>query len=197
MTHAPLRTLAALVGVGGLLALSGCGDDDDASKNVASLSPSSVAGDSNETTESPEPMTDLNQVLFEHAKCMREQGLDYPDPLVESLPDGGEVVSTGEGVDTDSPEYDEASQTCDPMIEAFEDSFTPSPEEQAEREELELAYAKCMRDHGLDWPDPIFTENGDMAIPDGFNPDFDDPAFPELDALCAEKAYGPRPDAGT
>jgi hypothetical protein len=54
-----------------------------------------------------------------------------------------------------------------------------------------------MRDHGLDWPDPSLTENGDMAIPDSFNPDYDDPALQEFDKVCGEEAYGPLPDGGT
>ena len=40
----------------------------------------------------------------------------------------------------------------------------PSEEEQARMREQALEFSKCMREHGIDMPDPQFSEDGGVTI---------------------------------
>ena len=68
----------------------------------------------------------------------------------------------------------------------------PSEEEQARMREQALEFSKCMREHGVDMPDPQFGENGEVTVsvgseaaPGGPAPDDD-----EFQA-AAEECGGP------
>jgi hypothetical protein len=60
-----------------------------------------------------------------------------------------------------------------------------------------LAFAQCMRDHGIDYPDPVFSEDGGVTLigPDegaaGFDPN--DPAFQAAQEACQEIFGGSGP----
>jgi hypothetical protein len=61
----------------------------------------------------------------------------------------------------DATAMDEANKACQPIMEKAAGSFDPpSPEEQEKMKEQALAFAKCMREHGVDMPDPQFGDNG-------------------------------------
>ena len=61
------------------------------------------------------------------------------------------------------------------------------PEREAEMREQMLEYAQCMRDHGIDMPDPTFSDDGRVQI--GVGGDGSEIDGDEIDAAneaCAE-----------
>jgi hypothetical protein len=70
----------------------------------------------------------------------------------------------------------------------------PSEEEQAELEDAFLEYAQCMRDHGIDFPDPEFNGDGAVAIRGGGDPD--DPEFQAAEEACRTLLEDALPRAG-
>ena len=69
----------------------------------------------------------------------------------------------------DDPVFAEAHGACGSLIEGTVREL--DPEQQAEMQARALEFAECMRDHGIDMPDPQFDEDGGVAImiggPDG------------------------------
>jgi hypothetical protein len=60
----------------------------------------------------------------------------------------------------------QAAQTaCQPIMDkAEQDMPRPSPAEEAKMRDQALKFAKCMRQHGIDMPDPTFDSNGGAKI---------------------------------
>lgn len=91
------------------------------------------------------------------AQCLRDEGLDVSDPDFSS--------SSGRGpggflrdVDRQDPEVQAALEVCRPLIRNSRPELTA--EEQAERQDAQLAFAACLRDQGLDVADPDFGGGG-------------------------------------
>jgi hypothetical protein len=126
------------------------------------------------------------QVKF--AECMRENGIDFPDPK----PGGGpQTFKVGGDSGIDPQEFEKAQKAC----EQYRDDIRPnlSAEEKEEQKERALEFARCMRDHGIDMPDPQFGENGEVRI-GGRGPDFnpDDPDFKAAQEECGEGLFEER-----
>ncbi len=105
---------------------------------------------------------DPEQAGLDFARCMREHGVDVPDPssgeggMVMIGPGPGEVQA---GVRSGPPAgFEEADKACRHFIEGLiGDGPGPlDPEEQ----DRALKFAKCMRDNGVDMPDPDFSGGG-------------------------------------
>lgn len=149
------------------VALVACGDSDTSTRRVASLSTSPPAGTSETGTSPTSAPSDPNDALLKYAKCMREQGIDMPDPQIS---DGGQGVVTIKGAvtggnATDQHAMEAANAKCSHFMDGAAGSFTPpSPEEVEKMKEQSLAFAKCMREHGVDMPDPQFSSEGNVAI---------------------------------
>jgi hypothetical protein len=168
-----IRWIALLVIVAGLLAACGNGSDDD---GVASLGSDEAAGDA-----SPSSDVDQEEALQAFAECMREHGIeDFPDPQVDE--DGGiQISAPDDAAGFDREDLDAAMEACQDLLpQGLEGG--PSAEEQAALEDALLAYAQCMRDHGIDMPDPEFSGGG--VIQRGGDIDPSDPAFQEADEAC-------------
>ncbi|MBB4688025.1 hypothetical protein [Amycolatopsis jiangsuensis] len=136
--------VAALAGMAALV-LSACGSGGDEGDKVASISSppsSSAAGD---TGGSGGTDADREQAMLKYAKCMRDNGIDMPDPkgdgqgVTIALPGGG-----GDG------KLEKASETCKHFLPNGGEPKKLSPQELDEAREQ----AKCMREHGVDMPDP-------------------------------------------
>jgi hypothetical protein len=119
------------------------------------------------------------------AQCMREHGIDMEDPKPGER---GIRLSAPEGV---SPQkMDEADAACRKHLEAI-----PRPqlteEQKKEFQEAALAHAQCMREHGIDMPDPTFGENGQATIRmrrgKGSGPGPDDPKFEAAQKACEDE----------
>jgi hypothetical protein len=129
-----------------------------------------------------------------HAQCMRDHGIDWPDP---EFIDGEWQVRPGEDVDLESPEYKAAVAECAPVRERAqpEGGDDISPDERARlEEEMDgmLEFAACMRDQGIEFPDPVMDDNGTISGPAG-PMDGDWEAFEAAKATCEDQTGAPMP----
>jgi hypothetical protein len=135
-----VRPLAAALLTTSALALAACGED------AAGGSP---AADADKKAQDA-------QLKF--ARCMREHGVDMPDPKpgergIRLQPQAG--VSQG------------TMQAADKACRKYLQDLKPremSPEQEKKFRDAALAHARCMREHGVDMPDPTFGDNGTATI---------------------------------
>jgi hypothetical protein len=174
-------TLGALL-VALTLVLTGCGGNGD-SNSVASLTDATgeTSGESSSTGASEE---EREQALLEYAQCMREHGVDMPDPI-----NGRLDLRANRG---EEQKVAQAQEACRSILE---DVAPPALDEaqQAELQEAALDYARCMREHGVDMPDPQFEEGGGVLtmMPEGAE---DDPQFDEAQEACQPILEAVQPD---
>ena len=132
------------------------------------------------------------------ARCMRENGVDMPDPRSDGS--GRILIGPGPGgdgqarFDPSDPTFRKADEACRKHLEAgFEE---PGEEEQAEMRDAFVKYARCMREEGIDLPDPDPGGGGfRMRLGDPDAPDLESPAFKEADGRCGELLSGVGPRA--
>jgi hypothetical protein len=163
-----VRTLALVLLAACALLVAACGDDEGAS---------AADGASSERPSDAE----FERAREQFAECMREHGIDFPDP------------SSGGPVRIDAPpeELREAEEAC----AKYRENIRPpelSEEQQQEFKEAALEHARCMREHGIDFPDPTFDEDGgaQLRLERGSGVDPDDPEFKEAQEACSDKLGG-------
>ena len=95
------------------------------------------------------------------ARCMRKQGLDFPDPGADAA---REFDPASQGVKETRLEQAEAN--CRKELEAVRDAAPRrSPDDLASDRERTLSFARCMREHGQDVPDPaVGDESGGTSV---------------------------------
>jgi hypothetical protein len=150
-----IRTGAALLAATTLATLGACAEDD-----------SSSGGSSR---------AEMREAGLEFARCMRENGVDMPDPS----PGGGLRLQARP--DDDPAALERAQEKCRKHLE---DVRPPemSEEDRAEFRERALRFARCMREQGIDMPDPTFEGAGRVRMRAGANPE--DPAFQTAQEKC-------------
>jgi len=172
-----------------------------------STSPSAAATDSTDGATATTAVTDPNEAALQFAKCMREHGVDMPDPVVNDSGDGkvgGVAIQIGgDGANPIDPkDLDAANKECQHFLaEAATNFDPPSGEELEKMKEQALAFSKCMRDHGVDMPDPQFGDDGTFTVGLGVAPgdgstgpssaggppvDFNSKEFQEASKACGQ-----------
>jgi len=118
-------------------ALTGCGDSGGSKDGIpsgggtgAAAAPSASAG-----TKDPAQWT----------KCLRDNGIDVKDPQAGT----GTVQLPAE-----SPALTAAMNKCK-QYETGQSGSTGFNPNDPKQEEQRRKFAKCMRDQGVDWPDPV------------------------------------------
>ena len=130
------------------------------------------------------------------ARCMRANGVDMPDPRTDEngvlIAGPGDGQAPGADGARPSSRLRTAEQRCRRHLEDLEPPQL-SPEQAREFHQQALAHARCMREHGVDFPDPSFSEDGgavvDIGPGSGLDPD--SPVFQRAQAQCRELAGGP------
>jgi hypothetical protein len=187
-------TMAAL----SIALLGACGGDDDdtSSSDVASLDDEGASSDStpdDTATDGSVSPEDREEAMLEYAQCMRDHGIDMEDPTFDGEGGGGiNLDATPENED----EIEAAQEVCQPILEDAMGEIEIDPEQEAELREQMLEYAQCMRDHGIDMPDPEFGDDG-FVIQQGPRVAEDDPDFEAADEECRPEEMGPGPGAQT
>lgn len=139
-----------------LLASACGGSSGDSAAGVA------TAGDGKaKNTGESKKKADPQQAGLDFTRCMREHGVDVPDPKS----DGG-MVLVGPAPGAGGPElgaeppagFEEADRACRHFLEDLvQDGGGPADPKEQDRA---LKFAQCMREHGVDMPDPDFSKGG-------------------------------------
>jgi hypothetical protein len=173
------RRLFAAVGVVAVLAVvgfvgltGGGGDgDDDGSDGVASIDGAdgeSADGDTDDGGGGGGRVDDseFQDAMLEFAECMREHGIDMPDPEFDDGGGGVRIGGPGEpdGGGPSQEEFEAADEACSPIMEDVRPDIQLTPEEQAEMQDEMVAVAQCMRDKGWNMPDPEVGEGGEVRV---------------------------------
>jgi hypothetical protein len=168
-TFRPKITLIALTAVGAAIALAACGgsSDDQASAQQS-----------------------FQDAALKFAQCMRDNGVDVPDPQPGQ---GGIQIQAGQnGIDPNSETFRKAQSECQHfMRDAIPEDQRPDPTEM--RDQL-TKLAQCMREHGVDMPDPQVNSDGtvEFGSPPGSSsggnmPDPNDPDFENARRACEQE----------
>jgi hypothetical protein len=127
---------------------------------------------------------EMRDAQLEFAKCMREHGVDMPDPKP-----GARGIQLTEPKNTSPLKMRDADRACHKYLDKIKPPEL-SDEQQKKFQEAALAHARCMREHGIDFPDPTFGENGQATIrlgkgKSGLDPL--DPKFKDAEKACQSK----------
>ena len=187
MTRSPF----ILAAVAGALALGACGSSNDGGGGGAG---SGAKG---------QDKAFVGALKF--SKCMREHGIDMPDP--QRVGKGGIKLTGGKGVNFDDPKMKAAQSACQKYMQ-IGGGETLDPAKRAKLQEAALSYARCMRGQGVDMPDPKLAGNGGLTFqagsgaprsngsgPKGLGVNPDSPKFKSADKAC-NHFLADRPGAG-
>jgi hypothetical protein len=177
MTRTPLITAAVLA----TLALAACGSSSNDPNNTESARDKAFDG------------------AVKFSRCMRDHGVDFPDPQREGnggIRIGGPGKGKGLGINPSDPKFQAAQKTCQKYLEAG-GGPPQDPATQAKVRDALVAYAGCMRAHGVDMPDPKSGPGGGILIQSRrgagnarSGPSPDSPAFQAADKACHSKLAG-------
>ena len=139
----------------------------------ASASPGASAAASPGAGASQDPQ----DAMLAYAKCMRQNGIDFPDPKPAS---NGAVGIVALPADFNSPKYQTADKACQSLLP---NGGVVDPAANQKFQDQMLAYAKCMRGQGIDFPDPQVSTGGSMNATE-LKVDPNSPAFKAADKVC-------------
>lgn len=162
------RIIPLLVAAGlAVIALSGCAN--------ASASPTPTA-------------TSARDSAVAFAECMRENGVDMPDP------DADGRIRIDPDSDVDEAEMQNAQEACSNLLGSGP-SDSSGGLGAAEKQRM-LDLAACIRENGFpDFPDPEFGDGGQVMLGgEGIDPG--DPAFQATAKTCEEEVGFPAPGGG-
>lgn len=177
MTRSPL----ILAAVGAALALGACGGSDGGGGGAKSAaSPRDKAFDG----------------ALKFSRCMREHGVDFPDP--QRVGSGGIKIS-GRNINPSDPKTKAAQSACQKYMQ-IGGGQTLDPARRARLQQAALQFARCMREHGVDMPDPQLSGKGGLTFQagpggsgapkssgtgKGLGVDPDSPRFKEANKACS------------
>lgn len=146
------RVLIPLVAASALVA--GC-SASGGSSGVASV----VGSGTSDASATPAPQGNTEEQLLSYVECLRGQGLNIPDPQVDAEgnlrlgPPRGVAQGGGSG-GFDPSRFEAAQQVCgQPPAGALGGGRL----DQTEFQDAALEFARCMREQGVDVPDPDFS----------------------------------------
>lgn len=155
------RVLPYLLG-GALLGVGACGS----------------AGDGDAAAGDRAPVADDDRAALDFAACMRKQGIEVSDP------DGsGRVrmeIRARPGQEFSPRKVRDATRTC--REQTGGGPREPTDAEKTELRDQALKFAKCMRAHGVDMPDP--GAGGGIMLRRGGALDPSSSAFKRAEAAC-------------
>jgi hypothetical protein len=152
------------------LAVAACSGGGDKPGGVASL------GDGRATSTTNPGGGDPIQADVARARCMRQHGINMPDPKLDA--NGHTSWELPRGVSPDDPKFKAARQACRRYRENGGEAERPSPQQQQEM----VAFARCMRQHGINMPDPEPDGSVDLH---GINRDeLNSPKFKAAERAC-------------
>jgi len=172
------------------LVIAACGGDDDTSDGVASIDELSTETTSTAAPSGEDELAIDEESVLQFSSCMRDEGIDFPDPTVDSDGNVGfDLMAMGELADVDEDEMEAAFEACFQYLEGVDFGFERIFD--TEFQDQVVVFAGCMRDNGVDMPDPDFSGimDGEPLFP-GWEPELDDPDFETAFEACEDVLPG-------
>lgn len=147
------------------LVAAACSDSGD-SPDIASLEADSANTSEDGSDADVDPVAQSEAAMLAFTQCLRDQGIDVDDPTMDAdgnmqlppidieMPD---VVADPDEL-PDMSEFADMIAPCEEHLEGVVSTFSSA--DTTEIEDMLLAYAECMRDNGVDMPDPDFSSGG-------------------------------------
>ena len=124
--------------------------------------------------------TTFEEGVLDFARCMREEGINFPDPTFDI--DGNPQFDNLE-IENEE-EFESAFENCEDILRnALPEQFDLDPEVEAALVDASLEFSQCMRDQGIDFPDPKPGEFGFFAFRDA-DIDFTSEAVQNAFEIC-------------
>jgi hypothetical protein len=196
---APAAALALAMAIG----IAACGGAASNDGGVVSLaSPSGSPGGS----AAPAASVDPEEAMLAFQKCMKEHGVDIQVGVITSEaggstgsvqvggPDAGTEAQPATGA-FDPKAMEEADKACRDLLPAGGMLGDPNATMDPGLADQMLKFARCMRDHGVDFPDPQF-DGGGVSIQVGGEAGAIDPmsdAFKAAQEACGKELPGGAP----
>ena len=156
-----------------LLVFSACTIGGEDSQGVVTIESTTA------TTIVDEEIT-FEEGVLNFAQCMREEGINFPDPTFDI--DGNPQFDNLE-IENEE-EFENAFENCEDILRnALPEQFDLDPEVEAALVDASLEFSQCMRDEGIDFPDPKPGEFGFFAFRDA-DIDFSSEAVQEAFEIC-------------
>ena len=124
--------------------------------------------------------TTFEEGVLEFAQCMREEGINFPDPTFDI--DGNPQFDNLE-IENEE-EFERAFENCEDILrKALPEQFDLDPEVEAALVDASLEFSQCMREQGIDFPDPKPGEFGFFAFRDA-DIDFSSESVQDAFEIC-------------
>jgi len=150
-------------GTAGLLlmtALAACSGSGSPS-GVATLKSPGTGNDGNAAASAaPSASLDPEAAQLAFAKCMRDNGVDMPDPVVGAGGGGAAIAVGGDGIDP--TKMQKAFEACQTFLGAGQ--INGGAQIDPAMQDKMVAFAKCMRENGVDMPDPVIGGAGSGTV---------------------------------
>jgi hypothetical protein len=182
-----MRWVRAVALAAGVLLAAGACSRGYQGPEVASLN--NNPGDVPVAAVSPSPSAaaDRTDQLRQFAQCMRDKGVDVKDPQPGA--GFGGAAGMGAGINPNDPQVQQAFQQCQSKLP----NAGQPPRLNAQQVEIYRQFAQCVRDHGVDLPDP--TADGGLQAPTGGLAVLQSPQFQAALAACRDKLTGILPSS--
>ncbi|MBT8211758.1 MAG: hypothetical protein KJN71_01300 [Acidimicrobiia bacterium] len=163
------------------LLAAACGGSDENS-GIATLdeTTTTVAGDQGQSGQTDE------EILLEFTGCMRSEGVELGDPIVDA--NGFATLDFESFGDIDQDDAEAAFSECGSLLEGLAFGFDQI--DTTDFRDTLLEFSQCMRDQGVDFPDPDFSNL--FQIPQDGEGEFTgpfgdlDPTDPDIEAAFAQ-----------
>ena len=176
------RTLIMLVAFA--IVAASCSSQGDTAE-VATLE--SVPAASDTVPEVVDPLVEAEEAMLAFTQCLRDQGIDIGDPTVGA--DGSlqlppiEFTSEIGGTEGEAPDFsafEEMMAPCEGLLNGVGGIGTNA--DASGFEDALVEYTQCMRDNGVDMPDPDFSGSGGIINLGGSG--MNEGEFEAADAIC-------------
>jgi len=138
-----------------------------------------AAGAGSTATPSPTPSLSDQERQVRFAQCMRDHGINVPDPGTN----GGRIQIQA----TEKDKAQAAMQACQQWLPGG--GTLPGPTSAAQLNQMRQ-FAQCMRDHGINVPDPNPNSGGIRIGGGAGQPGRDDPKLQQALQACQDKLPG-------
>ena len=156
-----------------MLIFSACTIGGEESEGVVTIESTTA------TTVVVEEVT-FEEGVLDFAQCMREEGINFPDPTfdIDGNPEFDNLEIENE------EEFETAFENCEDILRnALPEQFDLDPEVEAALVDASLEFSQCMREQGIDFPDPKPGEFGFFAFRDA-DIDFSSEAVQDAFEIC-------------